>query len=93
MLSCCAGKGKGAYYPAPGVCQAVAGRQVHAGVHVSVPRVLGDLGTAPWSSVENEKWAETGALPSIEWAKRELFSMPFFCGNDQRQRRQASNDE
>jgi hypothetical protein len=33
-------------------------------VHVSsVPKVLGDLGTAPWSSVENEKWAET--LPSM----------------------------
>jgi hypothetical protein len=33
---------------------------VHAS---SVPKVLGDLGTAPWRSVENEKWAET--LPSM----------------------------
>ena len=33
---------------------------IRTGVHVSsVSGVFGDLGTAPWSSVENEKCAET----------------------------------
>ena len=37
---------------------------MRAGVHVSsAPRVFGDLGAAPWSSVENEKCAKT--LPSV----------------------------